>query len=547
MRLVVITSTTPSDVLREWLQDLHGLVDRCEIWYAAGSQDHWRWSIEYAFKHEPGYTYWGSRITNASEVAGLFTGRAGVHGSSLSLVRHYGTERPNIVMFYVNGVGIIGVGLLTSLEYDFFELFWPEERSQGRVTFPFRYKMRVLWLHESVLKNAFSPERWNGIKWPLPWTPRVGLQRIDRDREAAINFLRNILPKTPLEDQVFKRTAEAVALRPTVAVSLEELSVAKVKEIADKHGLLYPDDVLAAVIAALKSGKHLLLMGPPGTGKSMLARVLAETLGFELYSCTASSTWTRYDFIGGPVIGEKGSLVWRSGHFLCALARHVELRSENMGGVLLLIEELNRCEADKVLAEFFSIYPSSDPNDWRLPEALLDEVRRYGGDEQVEGLLKYVKEHDNRVPPDFRIVATVNTFDRAYLFTLGHALQRRFVIVEVGPPSSREFEVDLVLRQLQRRGVREGSVKDFVELTVNIIWTLREIVGKDIGQGVTVDAAFLAYNMGEDDLKRAVEKAVILTVLSQIDLVPEDAAKVAEELRKHGYNLLAEAVKRLAA
>ena len=144
------------------------------------------------------------------------------------------------------------------------------------------------------------------------------------------------------------------------------------------RGGSYNEDVLIRVAIGYNMGKHLLLVGPPGVGKSFLAKLLADYLGYELHSATASSTWTRYDFIGGPRI-VKGRLVWRSGLFLKALYRHIKLSKEGGGkkGVLLLIDELNRCEADKVLAEFFTMYSGIDPRYWRLPESIIDEIKNY--------------------------------------------------------------------------------------------------------------------------------------------------------------------------
>jgi len=336
-------------------------------------------------------------------------------------------------------------------------------------------------------------------------------------------------------------------------LGLRGLELNSVLKAVERYGLYYSRDVLVAAVAALRSGKHLLLMGAPATGKSMLARVLADALGFELYACTASSAWSRYDFIGGPVLGEGGRLEWRSGHLLRALARHLELREREGRGVLFLVEELNRAEADKVLAEFFTMFPSSNPEEWRFPEGLVREIRSFKGkgavDEDAAKLLEYF-ERNNRIPEDFRIVATVNTFDRAFLFTLGYALQRRFVVLEILPPKSREKELEAVVAQLKRKGidVEEEEAKTIAEEAVDLIRVLRDATGRSLGLGITVDTAILAYEMvkskGVGDAKEAVQKAAVCTVLPQLELVGEEVEEIVGKL-KEKYEVVAEEIRRI--
>ncbi len=332
----------------------------------------------------------------------------------------------------------------------------------------------------------------------------------------------------------------------TTKTNLKNLDLGSVQEIVDKYGLYYSADVLAAAIAALRSGKHLLLMGAPGTGKSMLARVIAEALGYDLVACTASSTWTRYDFIGGPVLGRGGELVWRHGYLLKALLKHFKLQKESRGAILL-VEELNRAEADKVLAEFFTMFPSSNPDEWIFPEGLLREIESYGKDDESKKLIIYLRENNYRIPADFRVIATVNTFDRAYLFTLGYALQRRFVVIEILPPESEEDEIRATIRQLNRKGISNGKLESIVKNTVKLVRTLRSATGRPLGIGLSVDSANLAYEMLKSgyttDIKEAVEKAASYVILSQLELVQEEAEKILRNIKKE-YPIIAREVER---
>lgn len=359
-----------------------------------------------------------------------------------------------------------------------------------------------------------------------------------------------------IEEHEYYTLEELAKKRWRKKIRLSDLTLDHVLNIIKEHDLYYPENVLVAAIAALKSGKHLLLMGAPATGKSMLAKVLAEALGFELYSCTASSTWTRYDFIGGPVLGEGGRLEWRCGHLLRALAKHLELESRGGGGgVILLIEELNRAEADKVLAEFFTMFPSSNPEEWRFPEGLVKEIKAYEErgfvDEDAKKILKYIKENNCKLPREFRVIATVNTFDRAHLFRLGHALQRRFAIIEISPPENEKEEVEIVKSQFERRCISvDKKAEEIINETVNLIRTLRDITRRPLGIGITVDTAILAYEIVNSsnikDVRKAVEEAAKHVALSQLELLGEDVKDIASKLRERKYNVIAEEIERIA-
>src|SRR5205807_9383506 len=81
-------------------------------------------------------------------------------------------------------------------------------------------------------------------------------------------------------------------------------TVDALQEAVDGAGLRLPRHVIEQVVAAIQTGKNLVLTGPPGTGKTTLAYLTAE-VGHRALMCTgylpttATTEWTTFETIGG--------------------------------------------------------------------------------------------------------------------------------------------------------------------------------------------------------------------------------------------------------
>ena len=196
------------------------------------------------------------------------------------------------------------------------------------------------------------------------------------------------------------------------------------------------------VLTHFKSGRNVMLYGEPGTGKTALATLLLQQLcGTEgdtpnFAIVTANAEWSNFEVIGGISPDDKGGYYFKDGYVSDA-ARQCEKSMQESGRPhYLVIDEFNRANIDEAFGKLFTVF------EYRDKQPLLTHKETGGAPFMM--------------PPEFRIIGTMNTQDKNTLFNVGHALMRRFAFVEIGLPD-REDEYrrmpEFVFHKLEKLGI----------------------------------------------------------------------------------------------
>lgn len=223
------------------------------------------------------------------------------------------------------------------------------------------------------------------------------------------------------------------------------------------------DTLVRRIIIGLLQG-HVVLSGPPGTGKTTLAKLISIAFNCTHTMVTATADWSAYDVIGGlrPRVVGTGNFVsevlepW-PGHVPQAALTCADVMAQQESGDYeethqahwLIIDEFSRAEIDKAIGPLYTALSGES----KIPLWFGDVPERQAV----------------YLPGRFRLIGTMNSVDTAYVFSFSQGLTRRFHFIHVGVPAHDQVDDELRLSLEQavewQRRVYGGSAIDAAAVT----------------------------------------------------------------------------------
>ena len=216
---------------------------------------------------------------------------------------------------------------------------------------------------------------------------------------------------------------------------------------------------LELLLVGLLSRGHVLIEGLPGTGKTLITKLFAQSLGLGFKRIQMTPDMLPSDIVGARIVDPKTG--------------ELRLILGPIHANIVLIDELNRASP-------------------KTQSALLEAMQE--GYVSIEG-------EEIKLPEPFMVIATLNPYEREGIFPLPIASLDRFTLSLEFNYLDRNGEIEVLRRDHKLRGI-EPSIKP----TVNTSEVLEAI---DEASRIHVDEKIMSYIVEIVRATRSVEGVIL--------------------------------------
>lgn len=350
-----------------------------------------------------------------------------------------------------------------------------------------------------LVEKLEIPVHWNDLK------NNAALQHC----EVFINNQGSLFKLTEEEYDIIREIIDNKNIITEKLLQSSNIKKYKFSDDSDKPFISEAD--FLQTVALLKRKKNIILQGPPGVGKTFIARKLAYEIMQEVKDANIEmvqfhQSYSYEDFIQGLRPTQKGGFDLRDGIFYSFCQRALAHPDRPF---FFIIDEINRGNLSKIFGELMM---------------LIEADKR---EEKFALKLTYAEDEEDRffVPSNLYIIGTMNTADRS-LAIVDYALRRRFAFITLQPDYGDNFR-----SFLSTKGLTAAMVEHICSAVTKVNGKIKEDI--NLGEGFQIGHSyFCTFTTNEDENKwwNEILSFELKPLLEEIWF--DDSAKVADVLKQ---------------
>ena len=256
------------------------------------------------------------------------------------------------------------------------------------------------------------------------------------------------------------------------------------------EGLFLPQTQFTAILDAMGRRKNLILQGPPGVGKTYIAKRIAWSLIHairpdQVQMVQFHQSYSYEDFVQGWRPTESGGFTLRNGVFYEFCKRAAAASDKRF---VFIIDEINRGNLSRIFGELLMLIESDKRGDEHaIPLTYSSDGERFS------------------VPENVYILGMMNTADRS-LAMVDYALRRRFAFVALQPAFGTQVFRDFL--------VKDGADDALVSLIDERLSALNRKItddSKNLGPGFEIGHSYFVPSEDDESLDENWFRNVIRT------------------------------------